>query len=234
MNPVLSLLPILLGLEPIEPTPAYSALAPLPCPTAASADLAADWRETFEALRRTQAEAEGLPPEAAARVMLLRARAGAQAAVCDGASPSAETTALADGALTREGPDALKDALRGLLALALERAGHPADAAPHWQALRNAERSSEWLVRAWLAGGDASVQGELAFSGAQLYRRALEAGAPPARCYAAWRLVGVASQTGGPEAQAAAMAQAREVAAGQGDPVCAWVSGHLPPPAGSM
>lgn len=206
--------------------PAFSLLAPRPCPLAEAE--AAEWRSAVAALRTAQADVEGLPSAQAARLPLYTSLAVAHDHACHATAPDATELAAAVDALRGEGDPALKDALRGLLALAFERAGVVEAARPFWLELRNGERPSEWLVRAWLAGGDAQVGGELEFSATQLYTRALAAGAGPARCYAAWRLAQNAVRAGAEPAKITeALARVRaEVDAGK-DAVCAWVKAEM-------
>lgn len=211
---------------PVSAAPAFSLLAPRPCPLAQAE--AAEWRTAVAALRTEQADTAGLPAAQAARLPLFTALAVAHDHACHTTVPDATELAAAERALAGEGDPALKDALRGLLALSFERAGLVDAARPYWLALRAAERPSDWLVRAWLASGDAKTGGELEFSATQLYTRALASGGAPARCYAAWRLAENALNAGAEPAKITdSVARARaEVAAGT-DSVCAWVKREM-------
>jgi hypothetical protein len=218
--------PVPASAPPTAAAPAFSLLAPRPCPLAEAE--AAGWREAVSALRVEQADTAGLPSAQAARLPLYTSLAVAHDHACRATAPDATELAAARAALAGEGDAALKDALRGLLALAFERAGVVDAARPFWLELRTAERPSDWLVRAWLAGGDAQTGGELEFSATQLYTRALASGGSPARCYAAWRLAENAVRAGAEPARITeAVARARaEVAAGS-DSVCAWAKREM-------
>lgn len=205
--------------------PSFTSLAPRPCPLAG--DEASGWRDALAALRTHQADVAGLPSDRAALAPLYVALAVAHDHACAASAPDEGELARARDALRAEGSAALKDTLRGLLALSLEQAGRSADAAAFWGELRAAERPSEWLVRAWLATGDARGGGELAYSATQLYERALAAGNTSARCYAAWRLANSAVATAPPDTRRAEVQRAREVAAAGQDRVCTWVRAEM-------
>jgi hypothetical protein len=232
--PAAPVAPVPATTPPTITVPAFSLLAPRPCPLVEAE--AAGWREAVAALRTEQADTAGLPSARAARLPLYTALAVAHDHACHATAPDATELAAARSALAGEGEPALKDALRGLLALAFERAGVVDAARPFWLELRAAERPSDWLVRAWLAGGDTQTGGELEFSATQLYERAMATGGPPARCYAAFRLAENARRAGAePATLDAAAARARAaIAAAPGDAVCAWANREMdrtPPPA---
>ncbi|MCK6570641.1 hypothetical protein L6V77_05940 [Myxococcota bacterium] len=216
--------------ESASPLVGYAHLAPLPCPAGAEAP---EWHRVATAHREAQLDTRGLPAAFAVRAGLHRALGAAVDALCAGRAPTSPEVDAARHALGGEAPAALADALRGLLALAFERAGRPEEARTLWAELRAGERPSEWLVRALLAGADARAAGDLAFSAQQQFQRAFDLGSPGARCYAAWRLASEAARPAGPDqppdvaAVDAALAQARTAATADA-PVCAWVRARLP------
>jgi hypothetical protein len=212
------------------PRTSYALVAPVPCPVGPEAPA---YRSAADALRGAQLDTLGLPPAWAVRAGLYRALGTATDAVCAGRAPSATEVEAARHALGGEAPPPLADALRGLLALAFERAGQPEAAATFWGELRAGERPSDWLVRALIAGADARAAGDLAFSARQQFQRAFELGSAPARCFAAWRLAEEAAKPAGPEQppepgeRETARNLARTTAAAGQDPVCTWVRAQL-------
>lgn len=236
-----SWLMILALADPTTAAPAtpvgYAHLAPVPCPDGPEGP---DWRVVEVAHRTAQLDTLGLPTGSTwvGRAGLYRSMGAAVDAVCARRAPTTVEVDAARHALGGEAPAALGDALRGLLALAFERAGRAEDARPLWAEVRAGDRPSGWLVRALLAGADARAAGDLAFSARQQFQRAFEFGDPGARCYAAFRLAEELARPAGPDeapdaaAVEAARVQVRSAAEAEG-PVCAWVRARLPasPPA---
>jgi hypothetical protein len=218
--------------EPTAGATGYTHLAPVPCPDGPEGP---DWRVVEAAHRTAQLDTLGLPSGTTwmGRAGLFRSMGAAVDAVCARRAPTTAEVDAARHALGGEAPAALGDALRGLLALAFERAGRTDDARPLWAEVRAGDRPSGWLVRALLAGADARAAGDLAFSARQQFQRAFELGDPGARCYAAWRLAEETARPAGPDEAPdsatieAARAQARSAAEAE-TPVCMWVRARLP------